>query len=224
MKTLLFTILTIATMMIAGCSKSGDPSPSAQPQVASMLTGRSRSVQVSTVSKDSLVVTSAVANSNRVKFEAKRSGTEIEYRSGEQRTIDLFSTDPVAGIFKIPAGSYDEVEIRTLIVPLNGQPSFELKANLTLNGTVVPLTFRTSASIEIKGEKKNVVIDSTSGYSISTLMDFTRVFAGVSASDLSNAARVNGGILIDLDNNTAIYKKLIQNLSDLDDECEVHRH
>jgi hypothetical protein len=222
-----FILITAAFFLSAGfvsCSKSDNPGDNAQPQVASMLTGTNRSSSLGGISKDSLTWSSAKAQATLVKFEAKSAGQEIEYKSNQQRSIDLFSSDPLAGNFQLPAGTYDEVELKTVLSPIGGQPSLELKGSFINGGTTIPVLFQSSASLEVKGEKKNITVDPGSNYDISTLVDLSLVFRGISATDLASATRTNGEIRISNAENSKLYNIITNNLNNLKDECEIHRH
>lgn len=216
-------VMGIFIVTLFSCSKENG-SNAGQPRVASMLTGTNRSSQIAGITKDSLNWTSAKAQATRVKFEAKRQGTEIEFDSKEQRSIDLFSADPLAGNFSLPAGTYDEVELKTLLSPLGGQPSLELKGSFINNGTSIPVLFQSMTTIEVKGEKHQVTIDPTVSYDISTLIDLSMVFRGISAADLASASRTGGEIRITASENERLYGIIVKNLNDLEDECEVHHH
>jgi hypothetical protein len=225
MKQIIF--ITAAFLLSAGfvsCSKSDNPGGSGQPQVASMLTGTNRSSSLGGISKDSLSWTSAKAQVTMVKFEAKSAGQEIEYKSNQQRSIDLISTDPLAGNFQLPAGTYDEVELKTVLTPSGGLPSLELKGSFINGGVSIPVTFQSNASLEVKGEKKNITVEPGSTYDISTLVNLSVVFRGISAADLAAATRTNGEIRISNTENSKLYNIITNNLNNLKDECEIHRH
>lgn len=214
---------TLSTAFFS-CSKTDNPGASGQPQVASMLTGTNRSSSLNGISKDSLNWTSAKAQATLVKFEAKSAGQEIEYKSSQQVTIDLFSSNPLAGQFELPAGTYSEVELKTQLSPLAGQPSLELKGSFTSGGVVLPITFQSQEALEVKGEKSNVTVDPGTSVDISTLVNLSLVFRGISAADLTSATRTNGEILINSSVNSKLYGIIVNNLGNLEDECEVHHH
>lgn len=220
-------LIAAAFFLSAGfvsCSKSDDPGGSGQPQVASMLTGTNRSSSLSGVSKDSLSWTSAVAQAIFVKFEAKSAGEEIEYKSNQQRSIDLFSTDPLAGNFQLPAGTYDEVELKTVLAPSGGLPSLALNGSYVNGGLSIPVSFQSTATLEVKGEKKNFTVEPGRTYDVSTLVNLSLVFRGISAADLAAATRINGEIRISNTENSKLYNIITNNLNNLKDECEIHRH
>lgn len=224
MKKFRYPIVLATMLMVAACSKNDQQGNASQPQATAMLTATNRSVSMNTVSKDSIVLNSATAQAASVKFEAKSGANEIEYKSSEQRTIDLLSATSVAGNFNIPAGVYNEVEIRTLLEPLGGQPSLQFKASYTSGGSQVPLVFTSLESLEVKGEKENVTVDAGSGFNILTLVDMGRVLNGISSADLNNASRVNGEIVISSTSNPGLCRRIVENLRSLKDECEIHHH
>lgn len=220
-------LIAAAFLLSAGfvsCSKSDNPGGSGQPQVASMLTGTSRSYSLGGINKDSLIWTSAKAQAIFVKFEAESDNEEIEYKSNQQRSIDLFSTDPLAGNFQLPAGTYDEVELKTVLAPSGGLPSLELKGSFINGGVSIPVSFQSFATLEVKGEKENFTVEPGSSYDVSTFVNLSLVFRGISAADLAAATRTNGEIRISSTENSKLYNIIANNLNNLKDECEIHRH
>ncbi len=222
------SIMTIVVLVglasYTGCKKDNSNSAGSTPQVSSMLRATNNSALLNSINKDSLMWTAARAQATMVKFEAKKSGSEIEFKSNAQQTIDLFANTPVAGNLNIPPGTYDEVELKTILDPLSGQPSLELKGSFTNNGVTIPVLFQSMESLEVKGEKNNVTIDPGSSYNLTTIIDLNLIMAGITTSDLVKAERVNGEIRISSSVNNNMYKRIKDNLNNLEDECEVHRH
>jgi hypothetical protein len=225
MKNSIMTIVVLVSLAsYTGCKKDDSIGAGTIPQVSSMLRASNSSSVLNSINKDSLMWTAAKAQASMVKLEAKKSGSEIEFRSNAQQAIDLFANTPVAGNLNLPPGSYDEVELKTILEPLSGQPSLELKGSFTNNGVAIPVIFQSMESLEVKGEKNNVTIDPGSSYNLTTIIDLKLIIAGISVSDLANAQRVNGEIRITGSVNNNLYKKITDNLRNLRDECEVHRH
>ncbi|HLO82095.1 MAG TPA: hypothetical protein VK166_14100 [Chitinophagaceae bacterium] len=214
----------VSLVSYTSCKKDNSNGAGSIPQVSSMLRASSNSTVLNSISKDSLSWTAAKAQATLVKFEAKKSGSEIEFKSNAQQAIDLFANTPVAGNLNIPPGTYDEVELKTNLEALSGQPSLELKGSFSNNGIAIPVSFQSFESLEVKSEKNNVTIDPGSNYNLTTIIDLNLVLGGISASDLAKAERVNGEIRITSSVNGNLYKRITENLNNLEDECEVHRH
>src|SRR6476619_5990547 len=63
---------------------------------------------------------SGFVNANLIKFEAKQTGNEVEFKSSVQRHIDLFALPVDIGNVSLPAGTYDETEFKIFIAPDSG--------------------------------------------------------------------------------------------------------
>ena len=93
-----------------------------------------------------------------LKFEAKKAGSEIEFESPVQQTVDLFNNNTILGSIPIPEGTYNEVEFKLQLSPTNTNPALNLKGQITNGTNKINIVFQANEAIEIKGEKNNVTI------------------------------------------------------------------
>ena len=166
--------------------------------------------------------TSGVASADMLKFEAKQAGQEIEFKSSVQRTIDLFDANASLGNISIPPGTYDEIEFKSQLSPAGANPALELKGKLTSGTVVTPVIFRANEIIMLKGEKHNVTVNPRTIHNASTTLNLTRVMKDITATDLDNAVRTSGEILITSTVNSSLYNIIVKNLRHLEDEEEWH--
>lgn len=101
-----------------------------------------------------LLWTTAKASANLLKFEAEKSGAEVEFKSKVQQTVDLFNANASLGNISIPAATYDEVELKANLSPNGSTPSLEMKGSLTTAGGDIPVIFTVNESIELKVKKR----------------------------------------------------------------------
>ena len=162
------------------------------------------------------------ATATLIKFEGERSGSEVEFKSSVQRTINLFDSTASLGNISLPAGTYDEVEFKAKLSPVNGQPALEIKGQFNDGTTIRTVTFRANEEIEIKGEKKHVTITDSTIHTAVTQLNLALAGRGVSSSMLSSAVITGGEIVISESVNKDLYKIILKNLRDLDDEEDFH--
>jgi hypothetical protein len=162
------------------------------------------------------------ATATLIKFEGERSGSEVEFKSLVQRTINLFDSTASLGNISLPAGTYDEVEFKAKLSPVNGQPALEIKGQFNDGTTIRKVTFRANEEIEIKGEKKHVTITDSTIHTAVTQLNLALAGRGVSLSMLSSAVMTGGEIVISESMNKDLYKIILKNLRDLDDEEDFH--
>lgn len=162
------------------------------------------------------------ASASLIKFEGERSGSEVEFKSSVQRTINLFDAAASLGNISLPAGTYDEVEFKAKLSPVNGQPALELKGQFNDGTTTRKITFRAEEEMEIKGEKKLVTITDSTIHTAVTQLNLALAGRGVSLSMLSSAAVTGGEIIMSQSVNKELYKIILKNLRDLDEEEDFH--
>jgi hypothetical protein len=163
-----------------------------------------------------------VASATLIKIEAERSGSEVEFKSNVQRTIDLFDSTVSLGNISLPAATYDEVEFKAKLNPVNGQPALQLKGQFNDGTTIRQITFRADEEIEIKGEKKRVTVTDTTIHLAVTKLNLALAGRGLSPSMLSSAVATGGEIIISNSVNRELYRIILKNLRDLDEEEDFH--
>lgn len=158
--------------------------------------------------------TSGIANVSAFKLEAKKGGTEIEIKSHNLTSVDLFSLSPTTVSTTIADGTYDEIEVKALFVKSSGSDiPLTLKGSYTSqSGTVTPIEFDFNDDALIKVEAENVTIDGTTDIAAITKLDLTRLIGNTAAAALDAATRTNGTIIISNSSNTNIYNAIKANV------------
>jgi hypothetical protein len=239
LKTGILAAMVLALTGLAACKKTGS-SPSsktsqlsfqmqadnATSNLAASTTGSKLSTNSTFQAIPGLTFTSAIANISRFKLEAKRNGVEIEVTSKNLSNVDLFALDPTVTSVTLDTGVYKEIEIKvelkhssdTLAIPL------KLKGTFTNSGgTVIPIEFDFNSDATIKAEAENIAVTNTINFVALVHLHLNKLEAGITAADLDGATQTNGMIVISDTSNTAIYNKVLANLSDCG-ENEFREH
>jgi hypothetical protein len=234
MKTIYSNLIfcSVMAMSLVSCKKESTSQNPSIPKVAFELKATNSSVllngtmsvqQNERIASGNIVWSAAAASANMIKFEAKKAGAELEYKSSIQQSIDLFSATPVLGSITIPNGSYDEVEFKAFLAPNGTLPALDLKGQFTNGTATTNIHLVVNEPIQIKGEKNNVIIQDTA-YSAVSVLNLSVATQGISASALSNATVTNGEILITSSINSNLYNVIVNNLQNMHEETEVHHH
>jgi hypothetical protein len=215
MKAKFITIAAIAIMALTSCKKenvTGNSGIAFQLSVANPTSTVARTM--STISWQSGFV-----NANLIKFEAKQSGSEVEFKSNVQRHIDLFALPSDIGSISLPAGTYDETEFKIFIAPNAGEPAFQLRG--TVNAT--PVVFTVDNSSLVKAEQHQVIV---SGGNIAlTTIDLAGLTSGISSADFANASQTNGTIVLSSSSNVNLYNAILANFQKIGEtKVELHHH
>lgn len=165
--------------------------------------------------------TSGTASAYLLKFEARNAGGEVEIKQAVQQTIDLFAAASVLGRLTVPAGTYTEVGFKAFLASTAANNALVLNGTFASGNTTVPVSFRVAASVELKAEKANVTVVAGSTYSALNTLDLSQLTRGVSETDLLNATRSGGTIVLSANSNTALYNTLLNNLGKHHGEAEV---
>jgi hypothetical protein len=223
----------LAAAALTSCQKDASVAPSGSQAVAFQLKATNTAATINSVNNISTGVaareqgasiqwTAGTANVSLLKFEAKKAGSEVEFKSAVNQTIDLFNANMSIGNVSIPAGTYSEVEFKAQLVGSSTTPSLELKGQFTNAGVSTNIVFRATESLEVKGEKNNVTISDSTVHAAVTALNMVVLSRGISAAALSNAVKTNGEILITADINKDLYAVIVKNLRDLEDEEDLH--
>lgn len=163
----------------------------------------------------SITWTSGIANISGFKLEAEKTGLEIEIRSRELTTVDLFAPSPRVISAAIDTGTYTKIEIRvefsrsnTSTLPLVLKGTFT-----TATGTNIPMEFDLNDNVEIKAQSTNVVVNGTKNLVAIVLLHLNKLFDNISTTDINNATTTNGTIIISGSSNSMLYDKIVDNLS-----------
>ena len=166
-------------------------------------------------SNSSLTWTSGNMNVSEIDFEAENNNVEIEYELKSPSNVDLFNLSPVLGNITIPDGTYDEVELKLAL-----KKSATTSIPLTLKGiytngtgTKTPVEFYFNDEFEIEVEAEDLVVSGTNDYLGLINVQLNKFLTNVSSSDLDQAVKTNGTIIITSSSNINLYNKLKSNLN-----------
>jgi hypothetical protein len=227
-KTGICAAILLAVITMAACKKSG-VSPSNSSQVSFQMQadnsattlaatpGASNGLVTNSVgaSISGLTWTSGIANISKFKLEAKKKGTGIEIESKNLTSVDLFALSPLAANVTVDTGTYKEIEVRVeLLQTTTGAIPLTLKGTFTNSGgATTPIEFDLNDDVTIKAEAQDVVINGTTDFAALVHMHLNKLVAGLTAADLDAAALTNNTIVISKTSNTAIYNKILANLT-----------
>jgi hypothetical protein len=221
----------VSSALFTSCKKGSSSSNKSASQVAFAMKADNASVSANAVAANGLSTstqlatsdtihamvnwTSAIANVSAFKLEALKRGLSIEITSRQLQNINLFAPVPTSIATMIDTGTYTKVELRAILehssdtskMPLTLKGSFT-----TTSGTVVPVVVDYNRDAIIKVEAKNVTITSTSDLITTLTLHLNALLAGVSTTEMNNATRVNGVILINNTTNTNILERIGDNL------------
>lgn len=226
-KHLLNAILIITVLGMASCKKSevGGGKLSYRIKTLNHTATISRGLNNQNLISEGNTITwtSGSLNISKIDFEAKKENAEIEYELKQLTTVDLLNLSPVLGSISIPDGDYKEVELKLeLKKTTTGAVPLMLKGQYTdSNGVNTPIEFSFNENVEIKVEAKNVVISSTN-YIAMINLQMNRFTTNVAVSDLSQATRTEGRIVISSTSNANLYNKVKSNFNFVAD-CDFEK-
>lgn len=206
---------TAAIFIFASCNKSSsDPATTN----SSMVFQLKASNPLVTVNKPgapgSILWTSGSAAATEVKLEAKKNGSQIEYKSSGNVQVDLFAS-VVAGLgnISIPAGTYTEVEFKITLNQNGSNPAMELNGQYTSGtGVVTPVVFSLNSLFILKAEQSNVTVSGSNSITTLTTLDLSFVSSGITQAMMNSATITSGKIMISATSNVNLYNIIVGNL------------
>jgi len=178
-----------------------------------------------TTASANILWTSAFANPDVVKFDAKQDNVQIEYRSTNNAQIDLMS--PVAltfGNFTLPAGIYNEISLKIDLDRNGSIPTLQLNGQFTSGPVSLPVSVQIFESVELQTEQHNVTISNDNSFVAVTTIDLSAITSGITATMLLNATLTGGAVVISSDANHDLYKIILENLEIEHHHCEFEGH
>ena len=232
MKRTLLLSAVCAGVFFASCSKkSNDVSPSSNNGTTSkqtdmsyqlVATNKTANVEGKSTATANIVWTSGMANPRMIKFEAKKDGTEIEYKSTNVDTIDLMNPISFGG-FTIPSGTYDEIELRIDLEKEGRTPALRLEGQFTNSTLSLPVVVEIDEPIELKTEQQDVTITDDMSFVAVTTLDLSTYTLGITTTMLLNAKLDNGVLVISSTSNKDLYNKILAHLH-ANHHVEFHHH
>lgn len=189
----------------------------------SVKTSSSGSLQTSSVETmgvpTGITWTEGYAYVSDVEFKAVKDTTHLKYEAEGLTKVNLFNASSVIpNNFVIPSGTYNEIKLEVQI----GNPTNSTDPGIYLKGTygTTPIVFAYDESgnqFEFEVEGHNFTFDNTKDYNALINMHLNLLLGGVSNTDLDNATKTNGVILINHTTNTTIYQHITQNIDHISD-------
>lgn len=165
--------------------------------------------------------TRATTSPSVIKFEAKRNGVELEYKTVNTTNIDLMSpTATYFGGFAIAAGTYNEVELK-IELSRSSAPSVQLTGTYSDGSTTIPVSVVINEMVSLKTEQHNVTMSDSSTFTSLTVFDLSRLTSGITSSMISSATLTSGTLVISSTSNVVMYNKLIANFKNEDHHHEI---
>ena len=218
-------LLFLSFLILTACTKSKDSSDAeltykVEPSNLTSSVG-------TTVSESGLIVT---LNSNssltwkagfitieQLSFEAKKETSEIEYKLKKSPTVDLFKQTQLLGSINIPAGTYNEVELKLVLQKQTTGDVFAINGIYTdESGKQTPLDFHYNEDLTLHIEGENLIVNTSADYTGVLKLELNKLLTGVSASDFKSASKnANGVIVISSASNVEVFNKMKSNLVSL---------
>jgi major membrane immunogen (membrane-anchored lipoprotein) len=211
MKAMRFTLsLATATILLVSCSKKDVSGPSGvnfQLKATNTVTTLNSRTDAATITW-----TSGTATPTSVKFEATQSASEIEFSSTANQQVDLFAAASSFGNITLPAGTYNEIELKMQLNGTTSAPALELNGTFNNGTTNIPVKFQVTTSLLVKAEKNNVTING-GAFTAVTALDLSTFTTGISQSAINSATFTNGTLVISSASNTNFYNIIISNIN-----------
>lgn len=198
------------------------------------LSASNTSTKASLASGPSITWDTARMVVSRVRFEAslkkmnsEEDSVEIDYKWNGPKTVNLLDTTSTFGNFTLQPGLYDEVELRIsgLKMDAAGKPVFYLHGNYAENDSVtVPIVVKSYQNVIFKTQQDSVNVASNLNANITSDVQIylNKLMANVQPTDLNNAMKTNGTIVISGSSNMHIFYSILHNLQ-RDHHC-YYRH
>lgn len=206
---------TVAILILAGCSKSGSDDSGGAANMQMKLTTSNQTVVVGKPTAGTITWTSGSAYVTETKFEAKRNGIEIEFKSSNALQVNLFaSVISSLGNISIPAATYTELEYKITLNQNGTVPALQLNGEYTNSvGGVTPVVFNINSLFLIKAEQNNVAVSAGTSLTALTTLDLSFVSNGITQAMMNSAVISSGKITISASSNVNLYNILVNNLT-----------
>lgn len=164
----------------------------------------------------SITWTTATASPTMIKLEAKVGTSEVEYKTTNNVSIDLHaSTASYFGSFSLPAGTYNEVELKITLAK-GSSPAMALAGNYTSSTGTVPVKFEVNEAVMLKTETHNITLTDSASFTSITTFDLSALMSGITESMLSGATLTGGTLVISASSNVSLYNIILNNFKNDD--------
>jgi hypothetical protein len=204
----------VALFLFGSCKKSGTDDTSSSGMQFQLKAANPLVVVNLTAAPGTILWSSGSATATEVKLEAKRNGSELEFKSTGLQQVDLFAS-VIAGLGNVtlPAATYTEAEFKITLNQNGSNAALQLNGQYT-NGTgaVTPVAFSLNSLFELKAEQNNVTVTGSGSITALTTLDLAFVSNGITQAMLNSAVLTSGKIVISASSNTNLYNIIINNL------------
>jgi hypothetical protein len=226
----LFSAAVATGLVFSSCKKNNNNADNAtpgQPQLAVQIKASNTNTAVGqkSTANANILWTSGYAYPRKIVFEAKQNDLSVEFTSTADQQIDLMASIAASfGNFTLPAGVYDEVELKIDLDKKDHDPAMVLEGTFTNNTTTYPIRVEIDDFLELKTESENVTISNDSTYTAVTTIDLSTITSGITENMLLNAQLTNGTIVISPTSNMWMYHTILSNLGNRHHHCVFEHH
>jgi hypothetical protein len=203
-----------AMLLLVSCKKSSTGGTTDSTMQFQLKTANSLVIVSRLTAPGSILWTSGSAAATEEKLEAKKDGSQLEFKSSGLQQINLFASVVAnMGNIVIPVGTYTEVEFKITINQNGSNPALELNGQYTSGtGVVTPVVFSLNSSFVLKAEQSNVTVTGNSTITALTTLDLSIISNGITQAMLNSATLTSGKIIISATSNVSIYNIITDNL------------
>ncbi len=184
--------------------------------IGASVSGSGLIVQAS--SNSSITWSEGSLNISEIDFEARKDGSQIEYKSDQLVRVDIAKAASALGSVKIPDGTYEQVELKLVFKKSSADDiPARLKGSYTdLSGSETPVELQFNEDLEIRAEAENLVME-TNDHIARINMHLNQLLSGITIADLTMATKTNGTIVISSTSNPGLYAKIKARLENFAD-------
>ena len=164
----------------------------------------------------SITWATATASPTMIKLEAKVGTSEIEYKTTNNVSVDLLaSTAGYFGSFSLPAGTYNEVELKITLAK-GSSPAMALAGTYTSAAGTIPVKLEVNEAVLLKTETHNVTFTDSASFTSVTTFDLSALMKGITESMLSGATLTGSTLVISASSNVSLYNIILDNFKNDD--------
>jgi len=205
-------LVLVAAIGCFSCKKDSNITPSAGAKLSLAVKADRSPVTPNTAT--GITWTEAIGNVAKFEFEAQKDGLKTQLETKGLTNVNLFDLTPSFVNTSISSGTYREIEVKLVflrstssIIPLT------LKGNFTAPEGPVPVEVRLNDDLMIKSEMHNVIVSDTTDLRAIVVLHLNSVLIGIALTELGNATRTGGKIIISAESNTNLYQLIRQNVA-----------
>jgi hypothetical protein len=114
----------------------------------------------------------------------------------------------------VPPGNYQNAEFNYQMIP-SRDPGLRLRGSYISNGVAVPVRINIDQFVEVSTRIPAVTLEAGKTYTARLKLDLRRMMEGISATQLNNAQRTNGEIVIAFYSNPNLLLTVVNNINNV---------